>query len=142
MREIKFRGWHIGYKKMFKIGQITMEKGIWQYEPEEKEFIGVNILSQPQFILMQYTGLKDKNGVEIYEGDILAVKKYKRGIAKGIMKYGEFNCSCCLGVYGWYIDTDDDYYLDIREFNTKTMSNSEIEVIGNIYENKELLEGE
>ena len=48
----------------------------------------------------------------------------------GIVKYGEFNCSCCEGVYGWYVDGG-----DIRNIESH-------EVIGNIYENPELLEVE
>ena len=49
-------------------------------------------------------------------------------VVEGVIKYGKFNCSCCEGVYGWYIDEG-----DIRNITTS-------EVIGNIYENPELLE--
>ena len=87
--------------------------------------------------LMQYTGLKDKNGKEIYEGDVLSTIKYDDKKAVGVIKYGKFNCSCCDGVYGWYIDTYDDFCLDIRDFN---WGHTAIEVIGNIYENPDLLE--
>lgn len=38
-REIKFRAWHKNLKKMFKIGQITLEKGTWNYEPNDRDFI-------------------------------------------------------------------------------------------------------
>lgn len=70
-REIKFRAWHKDLKKMFKIGQITLEKGTWNFEPNDRDFIGMSIPYQPSFVLMQYIGLHDKNGKEIYEGDIL-----------------------------------------------------------------------
>ena len=73
-REIKFRAWHKDLKKMFKIGQITLEKGTWNFEPNDRDFIGMSIPSQPSFVLMQYTGLHDKNGKEIYEGDIIRIK--------------------------------------------------------------------
>ena len=66
-REIKFRAWHKTFKKMFKIGQITLEEGIWNFEPNNRDFIGMSIPYQPSMILMQYTGLHDKNGKEIYE---------------------------------------------------------------------------
>ena len=73
-REIKFRAWHKDLKKMFKIGQITLEKGTWNFEPNDRDFIGMSIPYQPSFVLMQYTGLHDKNGKEIYEGDIIRIK--------------------------------------------------------------------
>lgn len=48
-------------------------------------------------------------------------------VIEGIVEYGEYNCPCCEGVYGWYYDSG-----DIRE-NKATF------VIGNIYDNPELL---
>ena len=66
-REIKFRAWHKDLKKMFKIGQITLEEGTWNFEPNDRGFIGMSIPYQPSFVLMQYTGLHDKNVKEIYE---------------------------------------------------------------------------
>lgn len=61
-------------------------------------------------------------------GDILGYKNWNDEMqVDGVVKYGEFNCSCCNGVYGWYVDGG-----DIR-------ANELHEVIGNIYDNKDLL---
>lgn len=123
-REIKFRAWHKDLKKMFKIGQITLEKGIWNFEPNDRDFIGMSIPYQPSFVLMQYTGLHDKNGKEIYEGDILK---------------GTF--------YGFPMPEYDyvfQIYWDEKEkgFMASYFEPSECKVIGNIYDNPELLVGE
>ena len=78
----------------------------------------------------QYTGLKDKNGKMIFEGDIVGhYSNYRKKYDIGTVKYGDFNCSCCSGVYGWFFENE-----DIRE-------HSSCEVLGNIYDNPELLKG-
>lgn len=126
MREIKFRAWHKDIKKMYKIGQITLEKGTWNYEPEDRDFIGMSKPYQPSFILMQYTGLKDKNGKEIYEGDIVYVVSEDEN---AFILWDEETARYIIQFDGWCADFDN-YYA------------KELEVICNIYENKVLLENE
>lgn len=124
MREIKFRAWNKKLKKMFKIGQITIEKGSWNYEPENREYIGMSLQYQPSLVLMQYTGLQDRNGKEIYEGDIIKISGHTE--FKSIVKWENYCWKC--GEKSLY--------------NISTIDWANIETIGNIYENKELLEEE
>lgn len=89
------------------------------------------VLSPDKYVMEQSTGLKDKNGKLVYEGDIVA-EVYSGLIDRpGVVKYGEFNCSCCDGVYGWYIDGG-----DIRRFEENY---DRCVIIGNIHENADLL---
>lgn len=128
-REIKFRAWHKDLKKMFKIGQITLEKGTWNFEPNDRDFIGMSIPFQPSFVLMQYTGLHDKNGKEIYEGDIVRII-VNNNIEK-ICKVEFKN-----GIFGVMFSKN----KDLTAF--PHFCNTTFEVIGNIYDNPELLGGE
>lgn len=81
----------------------------------------------------QYIGLTDKNGKKVFEGDILAFYSdyHEKELIDGVVKYGEFNCTCCDGVYGWYIDGG-----DIRKLGD---TNTRLYVVGNIHDNPELL---
>ena len=135
MREIKFRAWDKKSKKMRAINTIA-----FNYEHEAFNFNGdhlpkvVNVWGKDaiedkevilyreskDIILLQFTGLLDKNGKEIYEGDV--IKTNEAGwIAKVVYNRDGFFCIDNKGGFSTECDWE------------------ELEVIGNIYENPELL---
>lgn len=125
MREIKFRVWNNEEKTMIEnkdIYSIDFRNNIYFSSVMVDGFIS----NEDDYKLMQYTGLKDINGKEIYEGDIVHIDFV------GLLKERTFE-----GVVNFYdgmfiIDGKDMGYPLFDEINVKTVK-------GNIYENKDLL---
>lgn len=123
-REIEFRAWLKAYKQMTKVLNIDFKlKAV--HIPK----IGMSYSMQffEDIELMQYTGLKDKNGVKIFEGDIV---KHIKGNTYTVEFY---NGGFKLLRFNIYEGKPVAYH----DFEVRRLT--EMEVIGNIYENKELL---
>lgn len=84
-------------------------------------------------ILMQFTGLTDKNGKEIYEGDKL------RDTLTGMTYVVKFGFCKKFAYNGWYVENEAQNYFTSLNGDYSTILNSQIEVVGNIYENPDLL---
>lgn len=129
-REIKFRAWIKEENKMVIVETMDFTDKSMQYL-EKNEIIDAYLL-RTTFLedieLMQYTGIKDKNGTEIYEGDILKDKKGRLAIVKW---HGSFSAFMCCFV------SEENLYKKNKFLYLAYMN---LEVIGNIYENKNLLE--
>ena len=119
MREIKFRAWNVITKTMIDLKKITP--------------LALNMDTDGLFIpfsdglpLIQYTGLLDKNGKEIYEGDIIEWGHQRFGLVKSRIEFiaGSFQ-----------------HYPNVRGVNSGVLNGiiCSCEIIGNIYENPELI---
>jgi uncharacterized phage protein (TIGR01671 family) len=130
MRQIKFRAWHKVRKEMYEVYGLTSEYVF------KKTDDGVGNPGVPDKLedveLMQYTGLKDKNGKDIYEGDILAYKshhpKHKDKTFNNVVEFAIGQSLC-----GWRMRNKNTIVKATPyKFGTS-------QIIGNIYEHSHLL---
>ena len=138
IREIKFRYIWQGSEKQTKTYEYTLD----ELEAKDVAYVKADYEASEWVLLgrMQFTGLLDKNGVEIYEGDIIAVTD-QNGEMIWIDNNGdERQCGDCgIGVVSfnfgmWYLNEEINNCL----FDIVNGENG-VEIIGNIYKNPELL---
>ena len=136
MREINFRVWDKAEHRMFDVEQLVFDPNgelvsIYSYGPDFSNDLDALMGEKPDLneaALMEYTGLHDKNGREIYEGDI--VHAYDQEPDRYEPDYRGSEATGIVEFHGSMFMLDDDIILNYPPI---------LEVIGNIYENPELL---
>lgn len=131
-REMKFRAWDTFQNTM----HYGVESGI--YEDPDEIIPFYKILDFACYEVMQYIGLNDKNNRKIYEGDIV---KYPDASRCG--ESYDYDCFDNIGVVEYDVDSLGYYFTNRETVDMEDICiGHEVEVIGNIYENPELLETE
>jgi|SRR5699024_1529391 len=130
MRDIKFRAWDVESNEMTLPNDIlevlvSMKNEVYAMVKGRNETLGG--INRDNTILMQYTGLKDRNGTEIYEGDV--VEYYDSSIKSDVISPVSWRAPMFVVDSGLL-------YFKSKEAN-KVFDGR---VIGNIFENRELLE--
>lgn len=133
-REIKYRAWLKAEKIMVTVEEINFYDETFayifdNYAEVEQEWIEEDIQNVE---LLQYTGLKDKTGKDIYEGDII---RY----FSEVMSKKEWICSVEVIGATFAVRTGKKSYMD-GSFLNRLSKDEKLEIIGNIYENPNLLE--
>ena len=138
MREIKFRAWDKEEKEVHEWDDLIPSVDLgYLFSNELGEY--------DEYELMQYTGRKDKNGVEIYEGDIDQAENGDKSVIVFLLKAGTY----CVMPMDIYLNNDYQneaffpdfiYGFGYDLFFDNCTPEKYLNIIGNIYENPELLE--
>jgi uncharacterized phage protein (TIGR01671 family) len=146
MREIKFRAWIPDDAEMVpddRIISLSADAQMIQYWDSQGRHVhhGTNAGEMDdtnpvaRAVILQYTGRKDKNGKEIYEGDIITLQLLGDDdwTKKCNVLFDKFTVEWAQNLMGWYPATNNGYEPDETWWDDWT-----VEVIGNIYENPDL----
>lgn len=131
MSDIKFRTWDKEDKMMCLISDDVFVDGLgemWQTACDKYNTPNYEIERTNRYELMQYTGLKDKNGKEIYEGDIVTFDDNLNDNEIFMVRWNALAGS-------WEMQSKEHHFLFVMRYIDLC------KVIGNIYENPELLKG-
>ena len=149
----KYRAWDSSKKEMFKDTFAITESGQVVVVDQSSFLTSPDYIFVDNLVIMKSTGLKDKNGKEIFEGDILkfndewddyCYEGYVDGSTEGI-NFVEIERETTCFTFGKFQTSDSsllyfmkDEYLSFEDLITD--KDFEFEIVGNIYENPELLE--
>lgn len=150
----RYRAWDKIHKTMYEVDDImSIDFGKSEISVKTLFFERTNYYKFDDIILMQSTGLTDKNGKEIFEGDILkfndewdeyCYEGYVDGVSEGVNFVEIEKDTTCFGFGKTKIPESslfnlvNDEHLTFKELITDTVF--EFQIIGNIYENPELVE--
>ncbi|MCM8710516.1 YopX family protein [Clostridium sp. SYSU_GA19001] len=145
MREFKFRAWHKTLKIMFDVDMINLchnEVVLVAINEEQLKLLkkihkrklieydnNKLITSLDTIELMQFTGMIDENGQDVYEGDIVKYFEYDEGLEELVN----------LGVGEVYFDDNYECNFTIKGEEPNSLGRYILKVVGNIYENPELI---
>ena len=127
----RFRAWDKEFKEMVQVDALVFDEQIIKATYKNGNIVKEDLKN---YVLMQSTGLTDKNGKEIFEGDILKVTDDEQSWLE-VVSFNENKAMFVSKEIKRKIDIPESPLYDL--FNTDIF---EVEIIGNIYENSELAE--